>query len=56
MVSSSKRKFVTTVNMSKKLCIKKFNTAFLFKAMQYIVKMTKQVMVSHKNSLIKNGH
>lgn len=44
MVLSSKREFLKT------------NPAFLFKAMQYRVKMTEQVIVAHKNSLIKNGH
>lgn len=37
--------------------MKKVNPAFLFKAMQYRVKMTEQqVIVAHKNSLINNGH
>lgn len=56
MVSSSKCEFVKTLNRSKKLCMKKVNPAFLFKAMQYRVKMTEQVIVAYKNSLIKNGH
>ena len=56
MVSSSKREFLKTLNRSKKLCMKKVNPSFLFKVMQYRVKMTEQVIVAHKNSLIKNGH